>query len=396
MKKSKETFEFPEKFLWGTATAGHQVEGNNKNSDWWHWEKSHKSIENSGIATDHYNKFKADFNAHRFSIEWSRIEPREGKFDQKEIKHYKTVLEELKRLNIKTMVTLHHFVNPLWFAQKGGFEKRENIRYFERFVKLCAEHFTYLIDFWIVINEPNIYLAMSYIKKNWPPQKSNLISAFKTYLNLASTHNRAYEIIHTNISQAQVSSAVHMSAFKPSSFLDSPILAISKQIVNFSFLNLTKNHHDFLGINYYTLHTSKLSDFIRQKVGKKELKKIQSGEFNLLGWSEYPQGIYEVVVEAWRKYKLPIMITENGSADAFVEKRIIHLREHLKWLHRAIKEGVNVQGYFYWSLMDNFEWHLGRSAKFGLFEIDYNTLKRIPREHAQVYANIAKNNTLTV
>ncbi|OGM18742.1 hypothetical protein A2685_02785 [Candidatus Woesebacteria bacterium RIFCSPHIGHO2_01_FULL_37_10] len=395
--------KFPRDFLWGTATAGHQVEGKNIHSDWWAWEKFRDDIEDSGIACDHYNKYKDDFkliknflhnNAYRFSIEWSRIEPEEGRVDRKEIKHYKSVLQELKRLNIKSMVTLHHFVNPLWFSKRGGWEKRENVIFFERFVRICIKEFGRDIDFWIIINEPNIYASMAYIKGEWPPEKKSLLTAVKVYFNLAYAHRSAYKIIHTSFPNAKVSSAIHMSAFKYLGYIDKLISDLSKFTFNYSFLALTKNYHDFIGVNYYALHLTKISDLFYKRIKVEEYEKLARGEVNDLGWPIYPMGIYDVVKETWKRYKLPILITENGTADAHEPNRVSFLVNHLKWLQKAINEKVEVKGYFYWSLMDNFEWHLGRDVRFGLFEIDYKTLKRIPRNSVSIYGQITETNSI--
>ncbi|KKQ41319.1 MAG: Beta-glucosidase [Microgenomates group bacterium GW2011_GWC1_37_8] len=404
MTSDKNTqLKFPKGFLWGTATAGHQVEGKNIHSDWWAWEKSRKDIENSGIACDHYHLYKKDFslikevlhnNAYRFSIEWARIEPKEGKFNKKEVEHYRNVLNELSRLRIKSMVTLHHFVNPLWFSEKGGWEKKENIKYFERFVNLCIKEFGQDIDYWIVVNEPNIYISMAYIKGGWPPGKKSLLTAIKVYCNLAHAHKSAYKLIHDTFPNAKVSSAIHMSAFKYMNIFDKPLSDLSNYLFSYSFIFLTKGYHDFIGVNYYALHLTKFSDIFYKSIKVEEYEKLVKGKVNDLGWPIYPKGIYEVTRQVWKRYKLPIIITENGTADAHEPNRIKFLVNHIKWLQSAIKDGVDIRGYFYWSLMDNFEWHLGKGVRFGLFETDYRTLKRIPRKSAEVFGKIAQTNSI--
>jgi len=391
-----EESNFPPGFLWGTATAAHQIEGNNSNNDWWHWEKSKKDIPDSGVACNHYDLYKEDFklakeilhnNAHRLSLEWARIEPREGVYDEKEMLHYKKVLGELRRLGLKTMVTLHHFTNPLWFAQKSGWEKKENLKYFKRYVSFCAREFNDLVDYWIVINEPNVYLTMSYLRGFWPPEKKNLLLALRVFLNLASAHKRAYRIIHQTIPAAQVASSINMAYFKPSLLVET--------VANYSFILLSPRSWDFIGINYYFLHQFDLNKIpLIRKIKRKDFLKLIGGEKTDLGWPIYPQGIYEVVKKNWKKFKIPIIITENGIADKGDSKRPRFILDHLTWLNQAIKEGVDVRGYFYWTLMDNIEWGLGKKARFGLFETDYKTLKRIPRKSAFLYGKICQDNAI--
>ena len=399
-----EEFIFPKGFLWGTATSAHQTEGGNFHSDWWEWEKNHKLVENSGIACDHYHKFKADFNlakqilhnnAHRFSIEWAKIEPEEGKFDQEEVSHYREVLQELKKLDLSSLVTLHHFTNPAWFAKKGGWEKRENIYYFEKFVWKCAEEFGDLVDYWIIFNEPNVYAQLSYMIGHWPPQKKNLLLAFQVLLNLALAHKKSYRIIHQKYNKAKVTSVINMSAFKSYNFIDNILIPPERFLTNYSFLSLTKGHNDFVGINYYFLHISRWADIFLKNLERHESKTLQLGGLTDVGWPSYPQGIYQVIKESWNKYKLPIIITENGMADALDEKRPRYIIDHLNWVYQAIKEGTDVRGYFYWTLMDNFEWDSGRKLKFGLFETNYKTLERIPRKSAYIYGKICQENAIT-
>jgi len=400
-KNRNNSLIFPHGFLWGTATAAHQVEGNNIHSDWWKWEKDRKLIEDSGIACDHYHKFKEDFrlakevlhnNAHRLSIEWAKIEPKEGKFDENVINHYKEVLAELKRLGLKSMVTLHHFTLPLWFSERGGWEKKENLIFFKRFVERCAQEYKNLVDYWITINEPNIYTPLAYLQRIFPPQKGSLILTVKVYLNLASTHKAAYKIIHSVIPNAQVGAAVHIGMFKAFGVFENLFPEISRRIFNYSFFDLTFKYHDFLGINYYALHRNTLKDIFIKRKRKKETKEMIEGELNDLGWTMYPSGIYTICKEMYKRFHLPIIITENGIPDAKDEKRPSFIINHLSWLHKAIEEGVDVRGYFHWSLMDNFEWNNGRKPRFGLFEINYKTLERIPRKSAYLYGEISKNN----
>lgn len=395
--------KFPDGFLWGTATSAHQVEGNNVHSDWWRWEKI-KNLPESGMACDQHHLFRKDFrlakeilnnNAHRLSIEWARIEPNEGEFDEKEILHYREVLSELKSLGFKTMVTLHHATNPMWFSKKGGWEKRENLTFFKKYVALCVGNFGDLIDYWIIINEPNIYVPTSYLSGISPPGKRSFILALRAYLNLAKAHKKAYQIIHRKNPQAWVSSSIQMFDFKAKRLVDKAVVLLSAWIMNFSFLYLTRGYHDFIALNYYAAHLTVWKDlFLKRKLTFSQIKRAYYRKQLDLGWPFYPEGIFDICKIAWEKYKLPIIITENGLADLDDSDRPAFIVDHLTWLNQAMKDGVDVRGYFYWSIMDTVEWGSGTSVKQGLFETNFKTFERIPRKSAYLYGEICKTNSI--
>lgn len=397
---------FPKGFLWGTATAAHQVEGNNTKSDWWAWEKSKKNIEDSGMASDQYNRYKSDFklaknilhnNAHRFGIEWARIEPQDGFFDQKEIEHYKKVIKELKNLRIKRVVTMVHYTLPLWFYKKGAWEKRENIKYYERFVEKCAQEFGEDIDYWITLNEPNIYIGGSYLAGLWPPQKRSVFLAIKVYFNLIIAHKKAYTKIHTIIPNAKVSLANSVLSFRGINLIGKLLAKISAYVKNYFFLNRVKNYLDFVGINCYALHISELEDLLLRNIFKttKIEKRAVGLEVDHLGNYIYPPGIYEITKDFYQRYKKPIMITENGIEDSEDLKRPQFIMDNLSWLLKSIQEGTKIIGYMHWSLIDNFEWAFGRGPRLGLFEVNYSNQARTPRKSAYVYGKICEANAIS-
>jgi beta-glucosidase len=395
---------FPEGFLWGAATAAHQVEGNNIHSDWWAWEKKGGGAEPSGIACDHYHRFKEDFalakklnqNAHRFSIEWSRIEPEEGKWDQKAIEHYREVLQALKAERMKVFASLFHVTLPLWFAKKGGFERKENIKYFKRFCLFVVSLYADLVDFWVTINEPHSVVSGGYLKGIWPPQKRDKSLTIAVYRNLSLAHKVVYRALKSEFPQAQVGAVVNLPAlhYYGNPLLEGLIPPIAKFITSHSFYLLTGDTHDFLGLNYYLLHYFRFQD-LRMKITKKKLEQTMLLESSDLGWPIYPQGIYEALVDL-KKYRLPIYITENGVADARDKYRTKFILDHLQWVHQAIQEGIDVRSYLHWTLMDNFEWAFGFKPRFGLIEIDYKTQKRKIRKSALVYAKICKENAISL
>jgi len=405
MKKTneKQKLIFPKDFLWGAATAAHQVEGNNKYNDWWEWEKR-KDVKASGIASDHFSRFEKDFelakklnhNAHRLSIEWSRIEPEEGKWDEKAIQHYQKVLQTLQKKRIKTFVSLFHVTLPQWFAKKGGFEKKENIKYFKRFSLFAASAFADKVDFWVTVNEPKTVVGAAYLQGLWPPQKKNKLLALRVYRNLALAHKEVYQAMKNEFPSAQVGAVVNMPALHHygNQFLGRLIPSFIKLILNRSFYLLTGDTHDFLGLNYYILHNIRFQD-LTTKITKKKIEETMLLERSDLGWPIYPQGIYEALISL-KKYRRPIYITENGVADAQDRYRTKFILDHLQWVHQAIQEGVDVRGYLHWTLMDNFEWAFGFKPKFGLIEVDFKTQERKMRKSAYTYAKICKENAVAL
>ena len=379
--------KFPPGFLWGSSTSSYQVEGGIENCD---WSKDFPA----GKACDHYNRYEEDFdllkklnqNTYRFSIEWSRVEPEEGKFDEKEIKHYRQVTSALKKLDIEPFVGLWHWTNPLWIKNKGGWESKKIAYYFSRYAKKIVSSLKNNVKFWITINEPEIYTSSSYVSGIWPPYKKSIFSFISVINNLIKTHKEAYKTIKKIQPDAQVGIATNNIYYEA---LDDPISHLVKNIVerldHFYILNKIKNYQEFIGLNYY-FH-NRIKGF---KFNQNENKIVSD-----LGWEVYPEGIYHVLKNL-RKYKKPIYITENGLADAKDKLRKDFIRDHLFWIHKAMEEGIDVKGYFHWSLMDNLEWHKGFEPEFGLIGIDYKTLERKPRPSAFYYAEICKNNSLTI
>lgn len=383
---TQQFLRFPKSFLWGCATAAYQVEGGIERNDW-------AKIFPAGAACDHYHRYEEDFNlledmgqnAYRFSIEWSRIEPEEGCFDEKEIEHYRVFLLELKRRHIQTFVTMHHFTNPEWFAKAGGWASSKAVYYFSRFAMRLLDEYEGLVDFWITINEPLVYASTAYITGLWPPQKKNVFLFLKVLRNQVAAHKKAYEILHTKAKQeCRVGIAKSNIYFEPAakkSFLDKLSASAADYFWNRYFLDTIKNRLDFIGLNYY----------FHKKVDFPLRTKNENRMTSDIGWEIYPEGIYHVLAELER-YKKPVYITENGVADNRDFLRKDFIRDHLYWIYKAIQKGVDVRGYLHWSLLDNFEWEKGFRPRFGLIEIDYKTMERRPRPSARYYYEICKNN----
>ncbi|MBI4991598.1 MAG: family 1 glycosylhydrolase [Candidatus Harrisonbacteria bacterium] len=370
MKQNNKNF-----FLWGAATSSYQVEGGIKN-DWT------RAGFDSGRAADHYSRFKEDFdlakelghNAHRFSIEWSRIEPEEGKFDKKEIEHYRKVVTALQERGLEPFVTLWHFTNPVWFAESGGFESPKAVFYFERYINFVTENLKD-VKFWITINEPMVYTKNSYWLGIWPPGRPlSPLSYFRAIKNLIQAHKKASVVIKKVNPRAQVGIAKNIIYFEEDKHPWHYLQKLGEYWWNEYFLNKIFDHQDFVGLNYYF-----------HKHIRRETHPVSD-----LGWGIYPEGLYQVL-GVLKKYNKPIYVTENGIADAKDEKRAQFIKDHIDWMKKAMAEGVDVRGYFYWSLLDNFEWEKGFGPRFGLIEVDYKTMRRKIRGSAYLYKYFIKH-----
>ncbi len=402
-------------FFFGAATSAHQVEGGQYN-DWSEWEEKnaarlanqaralHKKQpfpdfiatghpnpfekENyiSGRACDQYHLFEKDFdiakslghNAHRFSIEWSRVEPDEGRFDPVEIEHYRTVARALRARGLEPFVTLWHWTLPVWLAAQGGVECVLFKHYFERYTKRMAEALGPDVRFWITVNEPEVYLQNAYIRGIWPPEKNNVISWFAAIRNLITAHRAAYYAIKERFPDAQVGPVNNLVFFEADGGIINRALARTAHFVrDHYFIDNVRLESDFLGLNYY-FHSRVYYGF------NKNLNK----EVSDMGWELYPEGIYWTIMDLWKRYKRPIYITENGLADARDEKRETFLAQCLAYVRHAMKAGADVRGYLHWSLLDNFEWDKGFWPRFGLVAVDYKTMARTIRPSALVYKTI--------
>lgn len=405
--KFHQTLYYPKNFFWGTSTSSHQVEGNNIFNDWWQWEMQSKKRHHSGRACDQRKHFEKDFeiakklhqNAHRFSIEWSRIEPKEGCWDMEAVQYYKNIIRSLRKKHIEPFVTLHHFTNPAWFSKKGGWACASSQYYFSRYVKFIVEELGYEVHYWMTINEPLVYSTMSYLAGLWPPEKKSYWLMLKSYRNLIRAHKKAYRVIHSiykkklwgkpNVGIA--SNSVSIYSYKKHSFSNWMFTLVSDWIWNHSFFTFSRRCHDFIGVNYYFhyrvkgLHFQTLRFYLEARQEHREMTSV--------GWEVYPQGIFDVLVDL-NSYKLPIFITENGIATTNESKRSRYLISYLKEVYHAIQAGVDVRGYFYWSLIDNFEWEKGFEPRFGLIGINYRTMKRKLRKAAMLYSKISENNSI--
>lgn len=387
--------KFPKLFFWGAATSAYQVEGNNKHSDWWHWEiKNNK--ERSGSACDFWNQYQKYFdfleqgkmNSFRLSIEWARVQPQKNRWDAKAFEHYHEMLQDLRKRKIEPVVTLWHFTLPQWLTKTGGWQDPQALEYFEKYVKKVQKELDEDVKYWITLNEPGVYIFKSFLEGDWPPQKVfALFDAVSLREIFVKAHRVAFSILKTR--DNFVGASFNLSADEVGSRLN-PINHLVKYFLenfsDWSFLKKLKNELDFVGVNYY-FHN--LIDFPYQVTGGNKKSKENSD----LNWEIYPKGIYLVTRKAFKVSSKPIMITENGLADAEDEKREKFLKDHIHWLHKAFEAGTPIIGYMHWSLMDNFEWSMGKTPRFGLLEMDYDKMETKPRKSFWFYKKLIETYT---
>lgn len=405
----KKILKFPKNFLWGASTSAYQIEGG-IHCDWSEWEKSSERVEYlkdngynpedfiCGRAVDSYNRFSQDLKcikelnlgAYRMGIEWARIEPQEGNFDMNEIEHYRRILKDLKKNNIKTVLTLWHWTNPVWIRDIGGWTNKKAVDYYSRYTELVVKELGDLVDFWITLNEPMMHVFNGYIIAKFPPaKKARIFQGIKVYKNLVRAHKRAYRIIHRFNNRAQVSITQIVNYIEPAHKwcpCDWLIAKIYHYFANEKFLQDIKKHLDYIGFDYY---------FHDRMVWYPPFRKNLNKETNDMGWEIYPEGIYHVL-KYLSKYELPLYIMENGIPDEDDDQREQFILKHLKHIHQAIEEGADVRGYFYWSLLDNFEWSAGWAPKFGLYQVDRKTFERVARPSVRLYSEICENNSLVI
>ena len=403
---------FPKGFYWGAATASHQVEGGQYN-DWSEWEK--KNAERlahdseaafrwnpnwekfraeatdpanyiSGTACDHWNRYAEDFdimqslgmNAYRFSIEWSRVEPEEGKFDEAALDHYRTMIEALRARGIEPFVTLWHWTLPVWLAEQGSVEAPRFPELFARYAGKVAEAFGPSVRFWVTLNEPDVNTSQAYLRGGWPPQRQGFFHYFKANRQLVLAHKKAYRTIRDLSPESLIGIAKHNVWFEAAgnTFWNRCLKKLADRYWNHWFLKRIQDELDFIGLNHY--HHHKIDGWYSKN------ENVVQTDF---GWEYYPESIYHALVEL-KRYNKPIYVTENGIADATDELRQKFIPAAIAAMERAIVAGVNVRGYLYWSLLDNFEWDKGYWLRFGLVHVDRATQKRTVRESARQYAGL--------
>lgn len=422
---------FPENFVWGVASAAHQVEGGHTSNNWADWENQVDENGNSriargekcGSACDHWNRYPEDIElmkelgvkSYRFSVSWSKIMPEEGVVDHAVMQHYIDVCDSLIAVGIEPMITLHHFCHPMWWEEKGAFEKEENIA---DFVQFSAEVFDAMdgrVKYWCTLNEPAVFVIAAYFNGHFPPGKQDPVLAAEVLKNMYSAHVKVYERLKNlpGGSRAHIGIVKNMHQQDPMSdwnlcdrlltrtvnkgFNGSFISTFTKGLYKFSFPTLVDVEEeienapyslDFVGLNYYSHNAMKFSLNLDEALERKMYPYETPTDMD---YTMYPEGFYRAIKEISVLHK-PIMITENGVADKDDDIRGEFIKKYLYAVSKAIEDGYDVRGYHYWSLMDNFEWDLGYDERFGLYEVDFETQERTLREGSKEYQRIVKAN----
>jgi beta-glucosidase len=404
--------KFPDGFYWGAATASYQVEGGIENTDWAEAARLGR-VPECGPAGDHYNRYEADFDlakslghtAHRLAIEWARIEPVSGQFDEGEIEHYRQVLRALRVRGIKPHITLWHFTQPLWFSESGSFERPDAAEIFARYATYVVTHLGDLCDHFSTMNEPNVFGSNGWLRGSWPPFKRFALTDrvaitnsgnkydtkaergglravrvyFKVMKNLAAAHNAAYRSIKAVSPRTEISLVKHVIRFDANA---NPINKLKAYVANYfwtyKFMNQVADHLDSIGLNYY---------FYTQFGDRRIWRKTD------MDWNFAPEQIYDALMML-AHYQLPLFVSEGGVADATDSMRTEYIKKQVFGVWRAIQAGADVRGHFYWSLLDNYEWALGFEKRFGLIAVDYDTLIRRVRPSAYVYKEICEHNAV--
>ncbi|MBN1563304.1 MAG: glycoside hydrolase family 1 protein [Anaerolineae bacterium] len=425
------TLTFPPGFLWGAATAAHQVEGGSPPNNWTAWEQTLGHIYRehvAGQACDWWGgRYIEDFdravamhhNAHRFSVEWSRIEPERGQFDLPAIAHYADVLRALRERGMEPVITLHHFTNPLWVEEMGGWLNEETVRRFARFVQVVMEELDQPVTMWCTINEPLVYATNGYLVGRFPPGDKNLRNTFLVIENLLRGHAAAYHTIKDIQPDAQVGLAKAQINFTPMrpSWLHQPARNLLRQTINRAFIDAiitgelrlpmhkvelpeARDTLDWIGLNYYYRLQAGFNPLKPQQVFI-DRRRPREGILGPESVGEiWPEGIFDEIKWLCQRTDKPLYVTENGVPDGDLPDdtlRQVHLIRSLRRVWDSVNYNFPVKGYFYWTLVDNFEWAEGYDPafRFGLYGCDLETQVRTKKRSADLYGAICAANALT-
>ncbi|MBI3158032.1 MAG: family 1 glycosylhydrolase [Chloroflexi bacterium] len=420
------TFNFPRGFLWGCATSSHQVEGNNTNNNWHRWEQQEGRIlhgHKSGLANDWWGgRWKEDFdraaetgqNAHRLSIEWSRIQPAPGRWDEGALDHYREMLRGLDERGLLPLVTLHHFTDPLWLEELGGWANPEIVGLFAAYVAKVVEALKTYAKTWCTINEPNVVASLAYLLGDHPPGVQDLGQAFAVMANQVRAHAAAFHAIHSIQPEARVGPVINYRSLvprRPWLPLDRAATWFQRRLYNDFFVDTlltgrlnylykrapapeVKGTLDFLGINYYS-RQQVFFDLRSPNTAFTNQRFRPESELSPAGFiANEPEGLFEALKWGYRK-GVPLIVTENGVEDHTDELRPRYLVEHIHQMWRAVNFNYRIKGYIHWTLVDNFEWDRGWTQRFGLWDLDMGTQARRKRRSADLYEAICKSNSLS-
>ena len=387
--------DFPDGFLWGTATAAHQVEGGTWNNDWWAFEHGAGTPcrEPSGDCTDSYHRYADDialvrdhgFGAYRFSLEWSRIEPEDGEFSRAALDHYRRMIAACHEAGVQPVVTFHHFSTPRWMAALGGWESPEVVDRFARYCEQAVAHVGDLVAIGCTINEPNIVSLMGYLMGMFPPGRADRAAYDTVNEHLKAAHRRAYGVLKAGPGDFPVGSCVAMGDWWAAEGADDAMAAVRHSHEG-QHLEILEGD-DFVGVQAYS----------RTRVGADG--RVTGPEPGVevvpsMGYEFWPDALEVSIRHAAAVTGIPVYVTENGLGHDDDTKRIAYVRGALEGVGQCLDDGIDVRGYFYWSLLDNFEWAFGYVPRFGLCSVDRETFVRTPKPSAAWLGGVARANRL--
>jgi beta-glucosidase len=388
---------FPNDFIFGTSTSAYQIE-TAFDHDW----KGviSKDGHEFNRTTDHEKHIGRDVDIiasvaphYRMSVMWDRLQP--GPFfplDRGAVTFYHDLFQKLMDKNVTVMMVIHHFVNPRWFAANGGWSLQKNVDSWVDFATRLVDEFGQYVSLWNTFNEPNLYATMGYVLGEFPPYRKNIVSANKVVANMASAHNRVYDYIKLKFPEKPVGVSNNCAVFKALNFMGAPMAQMADQWY-MEFIPDHFNKSDFLGMSYYArLSFDPLP--ITQLNTPAKIKKLHLDHDDI--WEYYPEGLGECIARYWQKYRKPIIITENGFCTSDDSKRSKSISDYMKVIHAALQNQIDVRGYYHWSTWDNFEWTLGPTYRFGLYETDAHTMERRERPSADLFRKLAFTKTLDI
>jgi beta-glucosidase len=387
--------DFPPGFVWGTATAAHQIEGGNVNNDWWVWEHTEDSgcAEPSGDACDSFWRFPEDvrlvrelgFGAYRFSLEWSRIEPEPGEFSRGALDHYRRVCATCHEHGVLPVVTFHHFTTPRWMAERGGWGVPDVVDHFARFCDRVGAHLGDLIGMACTINEPNIVSLLGYVVGAFPPGHRDFAEYGRVNEHFKSAHRKAVAILKEAPGDFPVGQCIAMGDWWAPDGSDD-VVERTRHMHEGQFLEASRGD-DFVGVQAYS--RTRL-DAEGMPLGPEDGVPVVES----MGYEYWPAAVEAAVRHAAAVAAVPVYVTENGIGTEDDAQRIDYVTEALRGLERCLADGLDVRGYFYWSLLDNFEWALGYKPRFGLVDVDRDTFARVPKRSARWLGAVARANRL--
>jgi beta-glucosidase len=327
------------------------------------------------------------------SLMWSKLQRKPfDELNAEAVLEYHSFLQDLQSRNISIMMVLHHFTNPTWFSKAGSWEKEENIVMWIDFAKKVVNEFGQYVSSWNTFNEPNVYASYGWLTGFFPPFKNKPMLAGKVVKNMGKAHNKVYDYIKSKHPDQPVGISHNCTIFAAENFLG----WFPSRLADWWFMEYVPSHFekvDFFGMSYYTRIASDPFPitFIDTPHKMKALNKRHDDI-----WEYHPEGLRTCLDRYWNKYKKPIIITENGVCDESDFLRLQAIQDYAQIVHQAIQDGIDIKGYYFWSTWDNFEWHLGPSMRFGLYECDPVTKNRLRRPSADLYADLAYSKKLRV